>query len=43
MSNQHMEELNDQQIVRREKWRPWLNKESILLVSDSNAQLHLVN
>ena len=25
------------------KWRPWLNKESILLVSESNAQLHLVN
>ena len=42
MPNQHMEELNDQQIVRREKWR--LAEQGIdPLVSDSNAQLHLVN
>ena len=26
MTTEHMEELNDQQIVRREKWRPFVNK-----------------
>lgn len=43
MSNEHIEELNDQQIVRREKWQLWLNKASILSELDLNAQLLLVN
>ena len=43
MSNQHMEELNDQQIVRREKMAALAEQGIDPLVSDSNAQLHLVN
>ena len=43
MTTEHMEELNDQQIVRRERWRPFVNKESTHLESDSNELQILVN
>jgi len=43
MTTEHMEELNDQQIVRREKMRPFVNKESIHLGSDSNVLQIQVN
>ncbi len=41
MSTEHMEELNDQQIVRREKWLRSANKESILSENVLNVlQIH---
>ena len=41
MSTEHMEELNDQQIVRREKWLRSVNKELILSENALNAlQIH---
>ena len=41
MSTEHMEELNDQQIVRREKMAHFVNKESILSENALNAlQIH---
>ena len=43
MTTEHMEELNDQQLVRREKMAALVNKESTHLESDSNVLQILVN
>ncbi len=43
MSTEHMEELNDQQIVRREKWLRSVNKELIHSVNRLNVLLTLKN
>ncbi len=40
MPNQHMEELNDQQIVRREKMAALAEQRNPMCVSDSDT-LHL--